>query len=205
MGNFATAYAPLQSAEGGYVNDPADPGGETYAGITRKYNPSWQGWALLDAIPNKTKGAKYSSVGNAVQEFYYTTKWIAYGFNKLDNADIGTAVLDTVVNHGAGPSLIQKALVTAGKSVSTDGKIGPATLSALNTVNVQAFLTALYNIRKDYYQALITGNPALAKFLPGWLKRIDKFNLPETASLGIIGLAAIVGGLWFWIKSQKSS
>ena len=48
MADFATAYAPLAGFEGGWCNVPGDSGGETYAGIARRYWPDWPGWKLID-------------------------------------------------------------------------------------------------------------------------------------------------------------
>lgn len=39
----------IVQAEGRYVNNPSDPGGETYCGISRVYHPAWPGWAAIDA------------------------------------------------------------------------------------------------------------------------------------------------------------
>ena len=47
MANFNQAFKKVMSAEGGYVNDPDDPGGETYKGVARKMNPRWSGWAIV--------------------------------------------------------------------------------------------------------------------------------------------------------------
>ena len=48
MADFATAYAPLAGFEGGWCNVQGDSGGETYAGIARRYWPDWPGWKLID-------------------------------------------------------------------------------------------------------------------------------------------------------------
>ena len=50
MAIFNLAYKKLEVAEGGYVNDPDDKGGETYKGISRKANPNWAGWISIDQI-----------------------------------------------------------------------------------------------------------------------------------------------------------
>lgn len=48
MANFKIALDKVLSREGGYINDPDDKGGETYKGISRKYNPDWKGWRIID-------------------------------------------------------------------------------------------------------------------------------------------------------------
>jgi len=48
-GSFSPAYAIVKVNEGGYVNDPVDKGGETYAGIARNIFGSWEGWSIIDA------------------------------------------------------------------------------------------------------------------------------------------------------------
>ena len=50
MADFRLAYKKIEAAEGGYVNDPDDKGGETYKGISRKANPDWDGWISIDQI-----------------------------------------------------------------------------------------------------------------------------------------------------------
>ena len=48
MADFSKAIPKLLKKEGGYVNNPADRGGETYKGIARKYHKSAFMWTLID-------------------------------------------------------------------------------------------------------------------------------------------------------------
>ena len=47
MADFVNYFPLLLTNEGGYVFDPHDPGGETWRGIARAFNPKWTGWPLL--------------------------------------------------------------------------------------------------------------------------------------------------------------
>ena len=46
--SFEKAYAQTAKHEGGYVKDPADAGGETFRGISRRNHPAWPGWKCVD-------------------------------------------------------------------------------------------------------------------------------------------------------------
>lgn len=70
MAYFGDAFKKLSIKEGGYVNDKDDAGGETYRGISRKYNPTWQGWTMIDSYKKHyTVGSKEfkSKLDNDVQ------------------------------------------------------------------------------------------------------------------------------------------
>ena len=76
MADFLTAYAPLARYEGGWCNDPADRGGETYAGIARNFFPAWPGWALIDAAAarreSKVSTSKLNQFLTDLREFGHT-------------------------------------------------------------------------------------------------------------------------------------
>jgi len=48
MANFINAFQKTIVNEGGYGNDPDDPGGETYKGFARKIHSKWEGWTTID-------------------------------------------------------------------------------------------------------------------------------------------------------------
>ena len=53
MALFTPAFTLSKINEGGWVNDPNDIGGETYRGISRKFNPKWNGWSVIDEMKKK--------------------------------------------------------------------------------------------------------------------------------------------------------
>lgn len=199
MNNFPYSIEPLLKAEGGYANNPSDPGGETYAGVARKSWPTWEGWKTLDAIANKRTGQKFSQMDNSVKEFYYTNFWLKNNLDKIDNQEIAAAALDTVVNHGKGPSLLQQTLQNVGQPVTVDGRIGQDTLLHINATPPSVFLPALYNVRKSYYQGLVASNPELGQFMTGWLSRIDKW---KGAGGGLAALLLLAAAAWLYLKKK---
>src|SRR5690348_4888364 len=88
MSDFAAAVAFVLAREGGYVRDPADPGGETNYGISKRQYPS------LD-IPHLTRDQAIS--------LYERDYWIPCNCDALDQGP-ALAVFDTAVNLGVAPA-----------------------------------------------------------------------------------------------------
>jgi len=202
MSYFPYAIEEPLKSEGGYASDPKDPGGETYRGISRKAYPNWEGWAVLDQIPGKRFNQIFPQLESAVKTFYFNEKWVKFNLDKVADKDIAAACLDTVIQHGKGASLIQQSLQRIGQPVTVDGRIGPDTVEHLNKSPVKDFLVALHDVREAYYRGLVSQDPNLAKFLPGWMKRISPWK--GTAAGGmLVGLAALATGAWYYLKSKK--
>jgi lysozyme family protein len=197
--NFPAVYAEIRKSEGGYNNDPNDKGGETYAGIARNYNGTWDGWAVLDAIQSKSTNQLFPQLDDSVKSFYYTKYWMAHKLNQINDLGNAHIAMDTVVQHGIGGKLIQQALNDIGFSVKPDNIIGSATIGAINQAKPAEFQQALYNQRKSYYQTL---DPS---FFAGWMKRIARWNTGAIATgAGLAALAALATGIWYLFKKMRS-
>ena len=79
MANYEQALQWVLSHEGGYVNDPDDPGGETYKGVARKMNSKWDGWLHIDMLKKQSGFPanldKDSDLQEAVRSFYEVNYW----------------------------------------------------------------------------------------------------------------------------------
>ena len=177
MNNFDYAVDLVLKHEGGYVFDPKDPGGETNFGISKR------------AFPNENIKALTKE---RARDIYYQKFWLPNSLDKLTDPEIAAAALDTVVNHGKGGMLIQQAAQNIGIPLSVDGKVGPDTVQSLNTVVPKLYLNALYEVRADYYESLARKNPDLQKFVPGWMKRISKWQSSSGSIMAILAMAALV-------------
>jgi type VI secretion system secreted protein VgrG len=172
--------------EGGYANDPDDRGGETFRGISRKNWPDWAGWKLIDQA--KARGlksrqaiddffAQSAEMEALVAGFYYGNFW--QPFERLALPPLTAAKLfDASVNLGLARAvkLLQKALNSLGADLAVDGAGGPQTLAAAQKIfarpEAEAIFLARFAERQgDFYRAIAAKNPALAKFLKGWLRR----------------------------------
>ena len=144
--------------EGGYVNDPTDPGGETKYGISKRSYPE------VD-IKNLTV--------EQARDIYFADWWLPLRCPEIKDDRVAQKYLDTCVNVGKSPGtkILQKAVTAAGMMVMPDGIIGPRTLAAVNSVDPVALLVQMRYYQAEYYKDLIRRNPTLAKFERGWMRR----------------------------------
>lgn len=159
-------------AEGGYVNDPQDPGGETYKGIARKFNSKWDGWTLIDrAKQEKNFPASLDgdvSLQDKIKAFYETNYWDRIRGDEIGNQHIAESIFDFAVN--AGPVTSAK-LAQSTVGVTPDGIIGPDTLAKINADEPRAFLAnfALQKIAR--YVSICENRDESKKYFYGWVKR----------------------------------
>jgi len=144
--NFEQCFQFLLTQEGGYSNNPNDPGGETKYGISKRAYPS------LDI--------KSISV-EQVRAIYLRDYWLAAKCDLVPRG-IDAMLFDAAVNHGVDAA---SKLLQFSAKVSVDGNIGPVTLNALtdkNALRSFAIQRALkYSTTKNF---LTFGN--------GWISRV---------------------------------
>lgn len=107
MAKFDIEFDKLILAEGGYVNDPDDAGGETYLGVSRKNNPTWKGWKIIDEIKKKygTKDItailkKDNNLTESAKQLYKEKYWDCLELDDIPSQDIAHQLFDTCVNAG---------------------------------------------------------------------------------------------------------
>lgn len=107
MAKFDEEFEKVILAEGGYVDDPDDAGGETYLGISRKNNPKWVGWEVIDDIKKKygTKGItsrlkKDEALTNSAKFLYKQKYWDVLELDDIPSQNIAHELFDTAVNCG---------------------------------------------------------------------------------------------------------
>ena len=154
--NFNKCLELILHHEGGYVNHPKDPGGETNLGVTKRVYEEWGG----------QKNMKDLTVED-VAPIYKKNYW---GRAKCDQLPSGLdlAVFDWSVNSGVGRAVkkLQKMIGTV-----ADGGIGPNTLKSLEEyIRHHGLETTIENykdIRQAFYRSLSTFNT----FGKGWTRR----------------------------------
>lgn len=155
---FLRAVETVLKHEGGYVNDPRDPGGETKYGISKRSYPS------LD-IANLTREQAVA--------IYKRDWWDRYGYGRIEDAAVATKVFDMSVNMGPATAhkILQKALNFLGHTLVVDGILGTKTLDAVNRTDPARLLQALKWHCAEHYYRLAESSPSNRTFLFGWLRR----------------------------------
>jgi lysozyme family protein len=150
--NFDKCLKMLLHHEGGYVNHPKDPGGETNLGVTKRVYEKWGG----------TKDMKDLTVED-VAPIYKKEYWDRCKCDDLESG-VDWVVFDWAVNSGTGRSAkaIQKICGAA-----QDGAIGPKTLALINTQDTNYVIEEFGKIRQDFYESLKTFDT----FGKGWTRR----------------------------------
>lgn len=187
MADFNLAIRYTLHFEGGYSNSKADSGGETFAGISRVYNPHWAGWKTVDAY-KETKGISHISADllsdidfmNEIKAFYEANYWDVNRLSEIKDQQLAANVFDTGVNMGTGTAmrfLQQAANNTSSRSqLAVDGKVGNKTLNAVNSLPVPLLYENYNKLRRARYEAIVAVKPSQSVFMASWLGRIKPYK-----------------------------
>jgi lysozyme family protein len=172
MADFSKALASTLKAEGGYSNDPDDPGGETYRGISRIHNPIWPGWTIIDQAKNSPGFPldleDNDELAELVSSHYQSNYWDRIRGDEIADQEIAEAIFDFAVN--AGPRTSTK-LAQSVAGAPVDGIVGPHTLEKLNHFDRSTFLALFALARIGRYVHLCETNRKYRKYFFGWVKR----------------------------------
>lgn len=186
MSDFRIAEQLTGINEGGYVNDPNDKGGETYAGISRNNWSGWRGWLIIDGL-KETDGVSAALINRKAKanvqlveliwSFYKQNFWDINQLGLIRDQQLANTVYDFGVNSGtarAAKYLQDSVNLVAAVNLVADGIIGPVTLQAVNASD-PAKLTLIYNNKRQaFYSSIAKGTQA--RFLKSWLSRIKPYK-----------------------------
>ncbi|WP_072144846.1 glycoside hydrolase family 108 protein [Hymenobacter sp. AT01-02] len=192
MADFKLAYAITARHEGGYANSPHDTGGETMLGVSRNNFANWEGWEIVDAL-KRQPGFPGTANSNAALKtlaaaFYKGTFWDVFRLDTVKHQGIANELFDTAVNMGVSRAaqFLQRAInVTNNRGqytvdIQQDGKVGPATINALNKHAYPEMVLKVLNVLQgEFYVRLAERNPTQEIFMRSWLSRV---------SLALVGL-----------------
>lgn len=154
--NFKNSFALVLKHEGGYVNHPADPGGMTNLGVTKR---AWEEY-VGRPVDEQTMRSLTPLI---VEPFYKQRYWDAVRGDELPKG-IDYLMFDFAVN--AGP---RRAILTLQETlnINADGIIGPITLKKVNEADSKKLVNDYSNKKERFYRGLSRFNV----FGVGWLNR----------------------------------
>jgi len=161
--------------EGGFVNDPADPGGATNRGVTIGTYSKWLGRpATVQDVKELTE--------ETAREIYEVNYLVKPRINTLPEL-LTPQMFDISINSGPKNAIkmLQRLINLAGFGViSVDGVLGPDTRNRANTMvdEMDGYAAnALVEERIKFYERIVERRPASEKFLKGWLRRAKTFRV----------------------------
>lgn len=163
---FAECLEHILEMEGGYSNDPYDPGGPTNRGITLKVFAGWRGERLTGSNRASLTARLKKISSKDVAAIYRKNYW-----RRAQCADFapGLALMhfDCAVNQGVGRAIkfLQRAVET-----DVDGEIGPLTRAAAARMPVTEALERYAGLRRKHYRSL----HHFWRFGRGWLRRVTR-------------------------------
>jgi lysozyme family protein len=175
--------------EGGYVNDPDDPGGATNFGITQPFINEYR--RLVD----KNFALSPAQLSRADAQMLYDRMMTAKKIDQIRDPDLRSQVFDLMVNPGlsANPAIVLNVLEEHGypvKTGPTDDVIGSRALRAMNGLfaarnfgKLQRINNALVRKRLDHYDNEIDQNAAKEKYRNGWNRRSLSFSDLRTGKI----------------------
>ncbi|MFU8776912.1 MAG: holin-associated N-acetylmuramidase [Roseovarius sp.] len=177
----------IVAREGGYVDDPDDPGGATNFGVTihtmRRLGMDLSRDGVVDARDVRAL-TRDQAVALFIDHYYHRP-----GIARLPES-LHASVFDMYVNAGANAvKILQRLLREMGQGIAVDGLIGPQTVTAAQVAAKAApdHIADAYGIaRRNYYLSLADARPASRKFARsraggkgGWIKRAEAFIAPR--------------------------
>ncbi len=187
MQSVSEIAAGIVAREGGYVNDPDDPGGATNHGVTI-------GTMRRLGLDLDGDGAVTTADVRRLTQTQATEIFVEHYFRRPRIAELPSvlqaSVFDMYVNAGANAvRILQRLLNDMRIAIDVDGAIGPQTIAASHTAADAApdHLADAYGIaRRNYYYALADGRVASRKYARrrdggkgGWITRAEEFIAPR--------------------------
>jgi lysozyme family protein len=139
MADYSIGIKGVLNSEGfrknitaGLANDPADSGGLTLAGITRKNNPNWEGWKRAEELAWNDKNiASDAKMQQLINEFYRVNFWDKIKGDNIKNQEFANTLISTAVLEGMVPAVKR---AQQGCMLPQTGRVDTILVNRLNTL-----------------------------------------------------------------------
>jgi type VI secretion system secreted protein VgrG len=149
---FSNAHKYTSKFEGGWSNDPIDPGGATNRGIIYS---NFKRWAKNDlGIEGTMSNLKQLSAHQA-EILYKKHYWDSQNLDDFNNASLAFAIYDFSVNSGRGISQVEKAFNQVFGGITVNSKLNKDEIAMLNTIDSKQLFDIVQKTRLSYLQSQI--------------------------------------------------
>jgi len=155
--NWNACFEMVLKHEGGFVNNPKDPGGMTNLGVTKA---AWESYWKRSSSEAEMR----SLTPNIVKPFYKAMYWDKIRGDELPSG-VDYAAYDLAVNSGVGRASKYLQEVAG---VPADGVIGPKSMAAIAACDPVEMTDAICDMRLDFLKRLTT----FETFGKGWSRRV---------------------------------
>lgn len=176
MADFELAFKKTIKHEGGYNDVKGDAGGATNFGVSLRFlQDVYKGFDWVD-INNDGKVDATDIRGLTIDDakkIYFEHFWQKQKCDSIASNELAAKLFDMSVNMGLtqAAKLLQRACNACGKNLVVDGKLGPASMIAIDSLSSVELIAALRYECVQFYLNLVEKNATFSKFLKGWLKR----------------------------------
>lgn len=159
--------------EGGFVNDPDDLGGITNKGVCFK---TYKLYRKRRGLPAPTIGDLIRLSDEEFTDILKTMYWDVCKADFIDSQSVANLMVDWAWNSGNATAIKHVQRIVG---VKDDGIVGTITLAAINSRSPLPLFGQIRKARIDYYHSITNSRPANAKFLRGWLNRVNDFQFED--------------------------
>ena len=166
MADFNPAFDYVLAEEGGWqiTNHASDKGGMTFAGVSRRFNPDWTGWNLIDQGASEAD----TDLQARVRWLYRENYWNPLSLDKVEQDGIALDAFSCAILSGPTTASILAQIACGAKP---DGRIGPVTLAAINDMDLEVWDLRFCMARIIRYRKIVTQDKSQRKYFLGWVNR----------------------------------
>lgn len=152
-----------------------DRGGRTRFGLAERFHPDLVKRGYYDIGEDGEPVVPHDEALTIAEGVYEEQYASGLALDRIESQDVANRLLSFAINEGPGEGIAvaQKACNALGCSLDVDGKLGPATLNALNALDPEQWIAANRIQQENFYRHLVQVRPEMAHLLNGLLNRAD--------------------------------
>lgn len=165
--------AGIHRSEGGYVDDPNDPGGKTKYGIAEKRE--WPAFAKMFGLDPRDTSQIRNITKEQVDEYYIKSRFEENGLDEIKSTKVINAIFDqSILTPGIVKKNIKRALNDIGghNFAANNSKFNTEEIAAINAADANKLVAKFVEYQNAYYDGLVRKNRAkFGKYIRGWKNR----------------------------------